>query len=127
MASELNSPSIYKKEYTMLWKNYFFTSDFSDVSDYLSNIATGFMFANEDAEVLAGFLQDHDPHEKNKGRWCARRPEQDFSTDGAKVTYNGPNTEFMPTNSKFTHVMTIDFSHTECDEPSGKVHLHYNL
>lgn len=111
----------------MLWKNYFFTVDFSDVADYLSKKEVGYMFANDEAEILASFFQDHDPHVKNKNKWCAKRSEQDFSVDGGKVTYNGVNSEHMPTNAKYTHVMTIDFSNTECDEPSGKVHLHYNL
>lgn len=110
-----------------IWKNYFFTADFSDVADYLKERKEGFTFGGEDAEVLAGFFQDHDPRESKRQKWCANNPQKDFSVDGAVVTYNGENNPMMPTNAKFSHVMVLDFSKTTCEQPCGKVYLHYNV
>lgn len=109
-----------------IWKNYFFTADFSDVAAYLQARDVGHVFEGDDAVTLAGFFQDHDPRESKRYGWCANRPGHDMSVDGAVVTYNGKNDVLMPTNSKFTHVMAVDFSKTECDQPCGKVYLHYN-
>lgn len=111
----------------IIWKNYFFTADFTDCAEFLSDKEVGFVFEGEEADVLATFFQEHDPRLKNKGCWCSHDPEKDFSVVGGKVTYNGKNDSLMPTNSKYTHVMALDFSETPCKEPCGKVYLHYNL
>lgn len=110
----------------MLWKNYFFTADFSDNAEFFKRFEKGNVLDESDASAMAGVFQDHDPHASKKHLWNTN-PTHDYSLLGAVVVYNGPNNDLMPTNAKYTHVLTLDFKDTECAQPDGRVHLHYNL
>lgn len=110
----------------MLWKNYFFTADFTDDAEFLKRFNQGDVLTGTDADGMSGVFQKNDPHVSKKHLWNTR-PTHDYSLEGAVVVYNGPNSDMMPTNSKYTHVMTLDFKETECEQPDGRVHLHYNL
>lgn len=109
----------------MLWKNYFFTVDFSQHKTFLERFDDGDILEGQDAEHMAGVFQDGDPHPALRDRWNAH-PEHDHSLLGVKVMYHGPNSDWLTTNAKFTHVMVLDFEETKCEQPNGRVYLQYN-
>jgi hypothetical protein len=110
----------------MKWKNYFFTVDFSNASDFLKNKPAGFVFDGEVAETLAIIFQEHDPRRSNSDAWQAYTGDCDFNTVGAEVTYNDKNSRDFRTNAKYSHVMVLNFNEGEyC--PHGKFYLQYNL
>ena len=110
----------------MKWKNYFFTVDFSNASDFLKSKPVGFVFDGEAAETLAIIFQEHDPRNANSDAWRASNGDCDFNTVGAEVTYNGKNGRDFRTNGKYSHVMVLNFNEGEhC--PHGKLYLQYNL
>lgn len=110
----------------MFWKNHFFTADFSDVASFLSEKEAGYEFQDQDAEILAAELQNHDPREKTKHQWAANTPQRgSYNVTGTVVSYNGANSEYMPTNSKYTHVMVLRI--LEAESPDDRLFLHYNV
>lgn len=110
----------------MLWKNYFFTVDFSDCASVLTPLTAGTVIDETVGLELATVFQEHDPHASKKELWNVH-PEHEYSVLGATVAYNGPNDDMMPTNAKYTHVVVLDFRDTEKGKAGGRVYLHYNL
>ncbi len=109
----------------MFWKNQFFTADFTPFAAFLSSIETGYVFEGENASLLAGELENRDPHPATKVKWEASERESSFNTVGMSVVYNGHNNEFLPTNGKYTHVMVLQIN--EAEVPDNKIYLHYDL
>jgi len=110
----------------MLWKNYFFTVDFSGRSDLLATLTAGTVVDEAIGLDLAAAFRDLDPHGSKQELWNVH-PQHDHSVLGATVVYNGPNDDMLPTNARYTHVLTLDFRDTEDGKAGGRVYLHYNL
>ncbi len=110
----------------MLWKNYFFTVDFSEEAEFFKRFDEGDTLTGQDAETMAGIFQERDPHPSKQDRWNVN-PEHDYSLMDAKVVYHGINTDLMCTNAKFNRVLVLDFEPTDCDQPDGRVYLQYNV
>lgn len=108
------------------WKNYFFSTDFSDVAGFLKDKEPGYIFTGEEASLLAAIFQEHDPRKSKRELWQNAGDHRDYSVRGAEVIYNGVNHRDKPTNAKFTHVMTLLFPE-EQEAPKGRIHVQYNL
>lgn len=93
---------------SILWKNYFFTADFSDVGEALSGLPLETEMTEATTDQLVVWLQYHDPHRANRARWHSDPDvSQDFNVAGAAVSYNGRNHRDLPTNSRYTHVAVL--------------------
>lgn len=109
----------------MIWKNYFFTVDFTADAEFFKRFNAGDVLTGQDAELMAGVFQNNDPHPSKRDLWNVN-PEHDYSLLNAEVVFHGKNNDLMPTNAKFTHVLILDFTETECEQPDGRVYLQYN-
>lgn len=106
------------------WQNYFFTANFTDVAAFLQDREENFIFQGDEAATLAAIFQSHD-RRKTREAWNADRQACDYNLVGALVVYNGPNSPSYPTNSKYTHVMTLQFNEGGF-VPQGVMYLQYN-
>lgn len=108
----------------MNWKNYFFTADFTDVRDYLSSKEEGYLFHGSEADVLSQILTDHDTRRASDD-WNAHNRECNYNVVGAKVVYNGENSQRYRSNAKYSHILVLEFPvNNFC--PQGQITLQYN-
>ena len=107
------------------WKNYFFTTDFTENVEFLSTFEEGQILSGDDAETLAAILRNKDTRKSSQDAWCSAKTERDFNLVGAVVSYNGPNQPAFKSNAKFSHVVMLQFPDNDhC--PQGVITLQYN-
>ena len=85
----------------MIWKNYFFTVDFTADAEFFKRFNAGDVLTGQDAELMAGVFQNNDPHPSKRDLWNVN-PEHDYSLLNAEVVFHGKNNDLMPTNAKIT-------------------------
>lgn len=108
------------------WKNHFFTADFTDIAAFLVDKPVGYIFHGDPATVLTNALKEHDPRPSSKHAWNDLPKQCHFNVIGAKVKYNGRNSSMFRSNTKFSHVMVLDFTATGDHCPQGDITLQYN-
>lgn len=107
------------------WTNYFFHTDFSEVGEGLAALETDTVLEGAAANGLASILQQVD-RKSGKDQWIGSGSSVEWNVNGAKVAYNGENNPNFSTNSKYSHVLVLEFPEQSV-APIGKLYLQYNL
>lgn len=106
------------------WINYFFHTNFSEHAEVLKDIPVGDDLEESHRYVLASILQEMD-RGVGKSHWVVGEAEKEWNLSLATVTHNGRNCPNFATNSKYSHVLILQFNE-ESEGPVGKVYLQYN-
>lgn len=109
----------------IIWKNYFFSEDFSAEHDFLQTIQTGQVLEAPTSETLAAIFQAYD-RKAGKDLWIGSGVTTEYNLKGAVAFYNGPNSRDFPTNSIYSHVLMLEFPATS-KAPVGKIYIQYNV
>lgn len=107
------------------WKNYFFTADFTASAEFLSAFEVGQILSGDTASTLAAILQAKDKRAHSKDAWCSANTQRDFNLVGAVVAYNGLNSRVFKSNTKYSHVVVLQFPDNGLC-PHGDITLQYN-
>jgi hypothetical protein len=109
----------------IIWKNYFFSVDFSSEHDFLQGIPAEQELDANTCETLAAVFQEYD-RKAGKDKWIGSGATTEYNLKGAVAFYNGPNSRDFPTNSIYTHVLMLQFPATS-QAPVGKIYIQYNV
>lgn len=107
----------------MNWANYFFHTDFSDARDLLQSLPVG-RLSDENQTQLLAVLSEHDEGE-HRADWNGEESGGEFSLNAAEVTYNGANSQSLPTKSTMTQVVTLELRAQE-DAPVRRLYLQFH-
>ncbi|MND87430.1 hypothetical protein D3C80_794300 [compost metagenome] len=109
----------------IIWKNYFFSTDFSPEHAFLQSIPTEQELDGSVSESLAAIFHAYD-NKAGKDRWIGSGATTEYNLKGAVATYNGPNSRDFPTNSIYSHVLMLQFPATS-QAPVGRISIQYNV
>lgn len=109
-----------------MWKNYFFTSDFTAARPFLETLEQDKQLTDTEQETLCLILKEHDTRPKNKDKWCFGPQEEKFNITGAKVIYNGVNDKRWKTNAKYANVLVIELPLYDNSPDDRTIYLQYN-
>lgn len=109
----------------IIWKNYFFSADFSPEHEFLQSIQSGQVLEAPVSETLAAIFQAYD-RKAGKDKWIGSGETTEYNLKGATAFYNGPNSRDYPTNSIYSHVLMLEFPETS-QAPVGKIYIQYNV
>lgn len=109
----------------IVWKNYFFSVDFSTENQFLQSVASGEELSTPTAETLAAIFHEYD-RKAGKDKWIGSGETTEYNLKGVVAFYNGPNSRDYPTNSIYTHVLMLQFPATS-QAPVGKIYIQYNV
>lgn len=109
----------------IVWKNYFFSTDFSTENEFLQSVASGEPLSVPAAEALAAIFQSYD-RKAGKELWIGSGETTEYNLKGVVAFYNGANSRDYPTNSIYTHVLMLQFPATS-QAPVGKIYIQYNV
>lgn len=102
------------------WLNYLIRQDFTEMGELLQDIPLG-LLDESNQRFLASALAEYGPAE-DKDKWNLEESVFEFSLFGAEVTYNGPNSNSLPTLSLFKHTLCLTFSERST-APVGRLYL----
>ncbi|MNQ00185.1 hypothetical protein D3C85_128280 [compost metagenome] len=109
----------------IIWKSYFFSVDFSPEHEFLQSILSGQTLESPTSESLAAIFHAYD-RKVGKDQWIGAGETLEYNLNGAVAFYNGPNSRDYPTNSKYTHVLMLQFPDGSL-APVGRIYIQYNV
>jgi hypothetical protein len=106
----------------IFWLNYLFFTDFTSDAASIVDLPEG-LVNTDTATLLAALLSTHDT---GVGRplWTDKAGAE-WSTAGATIVYNGPNSTGQPSNALFANILILEFPATST-APVGRIVLNYN-
>lgn len=111
------------ERYFESWFDYFYHTDFTAHRERLEKIQEGAM-SYDDQRDLIDILNAVDEG-RGKGCWNLREDKKEWSLAKAVVIYNGPNTNHLPTRSRYQRVLVLEMAAASF-APRGKLYLCYN-
>ena len=105
------------------WLNYLIRQDFTEIGELLEDIPVG-PLDEANQRFLASALSEYGPV-ADKDKWNLEESVFEFSLFGAEVTYNGRNSQSLPTLSLFKNTLCVVFSERS-QGPVGRLYLCWN-
>lgn len=109
-----------------MWKNYFFTVDFTDVASVLGDFQVGVQLTERQEASLVTLLREKDPRPSGRDKWYAGREPSAYNVRGVEVVYHGENLRTFKTNAKYNRVLILSLADYPGAPERRDIHLCYN-